>query len=38
MFFNEFSDLVINMHIYIIIIVGDFNFHYGSLITPHLEL
>ena len=37
-FFNKFSDLVINSNIYNTIFVGDFNFHYGSLITPHLEL
>ena len=37
-FFNEFSDLVINSNIYNTIFVGDFNFHYGSLISPHLEI
>ena len=36
-FFNEFSNLVINSKIYNTIFVGDFYFHYGSLITPHLE-
>ena len=36
-FFNEFSDLVINSNIYNTICVGDFNFHYCSLISPHLE-
>ena len=36
-FFNEFSDLVINSNIYNTIFVGDFNFHYGSLISPHIE-
>ena len=36
-FFNEFSDIVINSHIYNTIFVGDFNFHYSSLISPHLE-
>ena len=35
-FFNEFSDLVINSNIYNTIFVGDFNFHYGSLISPHI--
>ena len=38
LFCNEFSDLVINSNIYNIIFVGNFNFHYGSLISPHLEL
>ena len=37
-FFNKLSDLVINSNIYKTIFVDDFNFHYGSLISPHLEL
>ena len=36
-FFNDFSNLVINLNIYNTICMGDFNFHYGSLITPNLE-
>ena len=36
-FLMNLSYLVINSNIYNTIFVGNFNFHYGSLITPHLE-
>ena len=32
LFFNEFSDLIIISNIYNTIFIGDFNFHYASLI------
>ena len=35
--FNELSNLVINSNIYNTIFVGDFNCHYGSLISTHFE-
>ena len=37
LFFDEFSDLVLNSDPINTIIVGDLNFHFNSLVSPHSD-
>ena len=37
LFFEEFSDLVLNSDPINTIIIGDLNFHFNSLVSPHSD-